>query len=145
MPHNNPSGGPSFTPAEDRLIRDLAAKGFTALGIAGRLTDRTRNSVLGYCHRNNIQFLRAKKRKHIPSTQNAPPRAMDPPEEPNPILPPESKPMSLHDAGNGHCRFVIGEVRALMICGAEIVEGSYCRYHAAKCLVPLPRKRSEAV
>ena len=57
-----------WTEEEDKLVRKLASEGWTALKI-GLKFGRSRNSVIGYCARKNIQLLNG--HKHFTKEEDA--------------------------------------------------------------------------
>jgi len=121
----------------------MAGRGYSASEIARELGHRSRSAIIGFCQREGI---RLKARPWKNGRANGAPPVPRPPAPPKPapsapILPPSNKSVSLNDAEAHHCRFIVSEPRDLLICGAEIHLGPYCRYHAAMCLLPQRAKQ----
>ena len=156
-----------WTWEELKELRNLASKGFSALAISRILIGRTRNSVIGVCHRNGIQLqnkngsMVAAERALLPSVpkrvrpSRSKPRPIGPNFDPLPkayivrkttIVDDENfVPMNIKitDLRHSHCRSVVGEIDAgdTMYCGHEVVPGkSWCPHHMMKYTYPLIKR-----
>lgn len=156
-----------WTWEELKELRSLADKGLSALAISRKMIGRSRNSVIGVCHRNGIQ-LQSKNGKMMAAAKallpNAPKRVRPSRAKAKPlgpkldILQPEYiakriefvedenfTPLNIKitDLRHVSCRAVIGEVAAgdTLYCGHEVVEGkSWCQHHMMKYTVPLIKR-----
>jgi hypothetical protein len=147
----------SWTEEELDLVRRLSAQGYNSTQIALQLKGRTRNSVIGLMHRNNIPL---PKRVAAPKAPKAPPK-------PKPItkmLPSikiktkiETKPLierkeerdernvRLFDARYYQCRYIVHKPDDMpydtMCCGKSTFNNSsWCKEHYAIVFVPKERK-----
>jgi hypothetical protein len=136
---SNPPGWSQF---ERETLVKMAQAGHTALEIAGALPDRTRNSVIGYAHRNKIQI-----GQWMPSfiaKPKAPPKLPAPKfsfddTRPTRVFKLKGRGMSLMDAGYHNCRWIIGtkgKDGMPLCCGEETDNGIWCVYHAAQVYMP---------
>ena len=148
-----------WTWEEIKFVSDLASKGFSATNIAKELIGRTRNSVIGICHRRGIQLLQKTIQKekplhYLPKKKNPslfkitktkknrlpPLNILDTKEDENFI--PLNK--TLIDLNYGECKAIVGPIKNLetLYCGHKSVEGkSWCLHHFLKYTVP-DRKRA---
>jgi hypothetical protein len=148
-----------WTWEEIKFVSDLASKGFSAKDISLELIDRTRNSVIGICHRKGIKLLQQEKRKQkflhpLPKKKKSSVSKVtkfkqerlptlnyfDIKEDEN--FTPLNK--TLMDLNRGECKAIIGPIKNLetLYCGYKSVEGkSWCPHHFLKYTVP-DRKRA---
>ena len=148
-----------WTWEEIKFVSDLASKGYSAKNIALDLIGRTRNSVIGICHRKGIPLLQRTMEKEKPSRSlpkkinpalfkitktkknRLPPlNILDTKEDENFI--PLNK--TLIDLNYGECKAIVGPIKNLetLYCGHKSVEGkSWCLHHFLKYTVP-DRKRA---
>jgi hypothetical protein len=138
---------PPWTPEEDSLCREMAAQKSSS-GVIAESINRTRHAVVGYCNRNDIPLLgprfginaRVRRRTGPDSVQAPikPYRKLGNLPMPPPVpLPPKTIPEhSLEAAGPEDCRFILGDARAMTICGHPVRGGSsFCDLHHAICWV----------
>ena len=116
----------SWSAKELDLLRQFVEQGLTAKEIAAALKTRTRNAVIGECHRRSIQL-------HHRPTRFGSKRA-----------PVEARPVRLADLKDHHCRWPIDSAgRGLdsLYCGRRKVDGqSYCPRH---CGIAYPAWRGD--
>jgi GcrA cell cycle regulator len=121
-------------------LRKLASQDLTASEIASSLGGTTRNAIIGQCKRRGIKLSGTKevrRPKKPPEKSETDPRIVISKPLPDPTLNDNrfkaiaGKPISLADARDCHCRWVIGECHHMMICGANVSRGGpYCEDHA---------------
>ena len=147
--------GEPYSEDEARETEKLWREGYSASQIASILGNgRTRNSVIGYVHR-NFEYPSRKKAKG-PSTMKAarqpkqfrrPAAAATKRVEPAPIpstagLPPLLLP--LEDVKQGQCRYACNDARSWqqhLFCGHPVAgESPYCAEHHRICYVPAIKK-----
>lgn len=147
--------GAPYSEDEARETEKLWREGYSASQIASLLKNgRTRNSVIGYVHR-NFEYP-SRKKANGPSTMKAPrepkqsrrpaaaatKRAEPAPAHSTAGLPPLLLP--LEDVKQGQCRYACNEARSWqqhLFCGHPVAGASpYCAEHHRICYVPAIKK-----
>lgn len=106
----------------------MAGDGYTARQIAEKLK-RSKNSIIGFLHRNKIQ-LRTTNKYHKP--KNVAPKPRPIPKLVQPEKPIEIKHVSLMEVRTFQCRYIVQESRdpwQVLCCGAETIYKSWCKAH----------------
>jgi GcrA cell cycle regulator len=157
-----------WTPEEDAMLAALIGQGKTAAFMAEEL-GRTRNSVIGRAHRNNLQFKGQLRRKSTATKAEpiAPPvarpvklnlhagnimgeklsRAQDPEfKHVTPAVSIVPRMVKLIDLEPSDCRYPIGDPKqeTFGFCGHPKADGAYCRAHAALCYTAPEIRRKAA-
>jgi len=157
----------SWTWEEIKEVRELAANGWSALDISRKLVGRTRNSVIGVCHRRGIHLqskngrMMAEAKALLPQVpkrvrpSRAKPKTLGPRLDVLPkayiikkITPVEDENftplnVTIVDLRHFHCRAVVSEIKAgdTFYCGHEAITGkSWCPYHMLKYTYPLIKR-----
>jgi hypothetical protein len=140
-----------WSKAEMALLRVLVARGLTARQIQQRFPSRTRNAVIGACHRFGLQLhhkplhLDPRWRNNQPPAAKAPEAAMPPfgkttpgktPSRPRNGPQPEPAPVHPHpvihtEAAEWQCRWPVSKpTHDMLVCGERKANGySYCMHH----------------
>lgn len=140
---------------EIELIAKLVDKGYSAAMIALNFKGRTRNSVIGVCHRNGIKLLsnskketspkvpksilRKKKPKQLSLPFMVAPKLLLPSKEEEVPYTPVNKTILELDNLFLQCRAILGPVKGMdtLYCGNAVAEGtSWCKYHLDLYTVP---------
>lgn len=110
-------------------LRRLAAQHMSSREIAEAMGIKNRANIIRVCQRKGITLL---------CKGTLPPRELPRPAKPavppkRTFAPASASPINLIDAKDNHCRFVIGDARAMQCCGDHVhnVGDSYCRLHMA--------------
>jgi hypothetical protein len=156
-----------WTPEREDWLRRLWAEGHAGSKIAEIMGCKSRNPVLGKCHRMGLPKrynakqprLQADRRKHRRREQS--PRAADveakakrppaplrvraqPIPKPPVIKEPPSLKIPLIHAGADQCRFIAGDVRlGATFCGHPVEAHSMCSYHRRLCYHTVDERRRE--
>lgn len=143
-----------WTPEEIEVVKDMAAKGMSAAGIAAEV-GRTRNSVIGAIHRNKVQLLTKKipkpkkERAPRPSRGNHLRRIFLTTSEPKELkydTPPPPPPNKEHyvpflDRKYFQCKFIVEKRGDTHICcGTTATRRGWCEYHASIVFRPFDPK-----
>lgn len=138
-----------WTSGEEQTVRDMCEKGHTAREIAAALLNRTRNSVIGFCHRKKIKLpreapprypamsggerrKRSSRRKLQAERKTIHPleRSARIPYTPTVLIAVDASWVSFWELNNQHCRWPGEWEGKRVFCGREKFLGSsYCAEH----------------
>ena len=113
---------------ERDTAKQMALNGYTARQIAEKLK-RSKNSIIGFLHRNKIQ-LSATNKYHKP--KNVAPKPRPKPKLVQQEKPIEIKHVSLMEVRTFQCRYIMQESKdpwQVLCCGAETIYKSWCKKH----------------
>lgn len=131
----------SWTDEDIEKVRKFAGMGMTAQQIATHFSNRSRNSVIGMCHRKNIELLTGKSRlqqRRLAVVRKKRENSVKPLNLP---YAPKHKPglKTILELGLFDCRAVVSEIDGIktLYCGTTVAEGkSYCKEHHAIYTIP---------
>ena len=133
-----------WTSGEEQTVRDMCKAGCSAREIAAALSGRSRNSVIGYCHRKKIKLPREAPPRYPPGSgperrrraarkeRRAVNQVLQTKYVPDPVILVEvdASWVSFWDLANHHCRWPGEREGQRVFCGREkFVGSSYCAEH----------------
>lgn len=127
--------GATWQPVEIDTLTKLIDLGWSARQIADAM-GKTRNSVLGVCHRQRIQLARAHGNSAGIGLRRAPAVARKPlakklaPKVEPPAITDPCQPKSLEALGSTECHWAIADRPNFLFCAMPARHKGYCEHHA---------------
>ncbi|HEY1896908.1 MAG TPA: GcrA family cell cycle regulator [Terracidiphilus sp.] len=148
-------GSSTWTEAQDEYLREHYGQDLSARQIGNELC-LSRNAVIGRARRLGIEVVPRPRNPERPRRRASPKRGVPRPADPQPpratemsaeLFPIVSRPVSLLQAQDHHCRAIVGERDGIALyCGADKQSGSsFCPGHYARFYLPMRRATGEPV